>query len=71
MGGQVPIPCIERIAVAEVKASNAERLALMCDGHHYVSLDQVIVTMLKTGLDLQMKYKETSRGGLAVSVVEC
>ena len=71
VAGQVQIPCIERNAVAAVKAINAARLALMGDGHHYVSLDQVIVTMLKTGLDLQMKYKETSRGGLAVSVVEC
>ena len=71
VAGQVQIPCIERNAVAAVKAINAARLALLGDGHHYVSLDQVIVTMLKTGLDLQTKYKETSRGGLAVSVVEC
>ena len=71
VAGQVQIPCIERNAVAAVKAINAARLALLGDGHHYVSLDQVIETMLKTGLDLQTKYKETSRGGLAVSVVEC
>lgn len=71
VAGQVQIPCIERNAVAAVKAINAARLALLGDGHHYVSLDQVIVTMLKTGLDLQSKYKETSQGGLAVSVVEC
>lgn len=71
VAGQVQIPCIERNAVAAVKAINSARLALLGDGHHYVSLDQVIVTMYKTGLDLQSKYKETSRGGLAVSVVEC
>ena len=71
VAGQVQIPCIERNAVAAVKAINAARLALLGDGHHYVSLDQVIETMLKTGLDLQSKYKETSTGGLAVSVVEC
>lgn len=71
VAGQVQIPCIERNAVAAVKAVNAARLALLGDGHHYVSLDQVILTMLKTGLDMQMQYKETSRGGLAVTVVEC
>ncbi len=71
VAGQVQIPCIERNAVAAVKAINAARLALLGDGHHYVSLDKVIETMLKTGLDLQSKYKETSTGGLAVSVVEC
>ena len=71
VAGQVQIPCIERNAVAAVKAINAARLALLGDGQHYVSLDKVIVTMLETGRDLQMKYKETSRGGLAVSIVEC
>ena len=71
VAGQVQIPCIERNAVAAVKAINSARLALLGDGHHYVSLDKVIETMLKTGLDLQSKYKETSTGGLAVSVVEC
>ena len=71
VAGQVQIPCIERNAVAAVKAINSARLALLGDGQHYVPLDKVIVTMLKTGLDLQMKYKETSRGGLAVSIVEC
>lgn len=71
VAGQVQIPCIERNAVAAVKAINAARLALLGDGQHYVSLDKVIKTMLETGLDLQMKYKETSRGGLAVSIVEC
>ncbi len=71
VAGQVQIPCIERNAVAAVKAINSARLALMGNGQHYVSLDKVIVTMLKTGLDLQTKYKETSSGGLAVSIVEC
>ena len=71
VAGQVQIPCIERNAVAAVKAINTARLALLGDGQHYVSLDKVIVTMLETGRDLQMKYKETSRGGLAVCMVEC
>jgi L-serine dehydratase len=71
VAGQVQIPCIERNAVAAVKAINSARLALLGDGQHFVSLDKVIKTMLETGLDLQMKYKETSRGGLAVSIVEC
>jgi L-serine dehydratase len=71
VGGLVQIPCIERNAVASVKAINAARLALAGDGSHYVSLDQVIKTMRETGADMQVKYKETSRGGLAVNVVEC
>ena len=71
VGGLVQIPCIERNAVAAVKAINAARLALAGDGSHYVSLDQVIKTMRETGADMQVKYKETSRGGLAVNVVEC
>lgn len=71
VGGLVQIPCIERNAVGAVKAINAARMALWGDGRHHVSLDQAIETMRQTGLDMLEKYKETSRGGLAVNVVEC
>lgn len=71
IGGLVQIPCIERNAMGSVKAINASRLALSGDGNHFVSLDKVIHTMRETGRDMKSKYKETSRGGLAVSVVEC
>ncbi|MBI2521730.1 MAG: L-serine ammonia-lyase [Bdellovibrio sp.] len=71
VGGMVQIPCIERNAMGAIKAINASRLALMGDGHHQVSLDEVIKTMRETGLDMQSKYKETSTGGLAVNVTEC
>jgi len=69
--GLVQIPCIERNAMGAVKAINASRIALRGDGKHVVSLDKVIQTMLQTGADMQTKYKETSKGGLAVNVVEC
>ncbi len=71
VGGLVQIPCIERNAMGAVKAINAARLAMSGDGSHFVSLDKVIQTMRDTGRDMSSKYKETSRGGLAVSVVEC
>ncbi|GAO25845.1 L-serine ammonia-lyase [Alicycliphilus denitrificans] len=71
VGGLVQIPCIERNALAAVKAINAARMALRGDGTHHVSLDQVIKTMRETGADMMSKYKETSRGGLAVNIVEC
>ncbi|PWG02693.1 L-serine ammonia-lyase [Sphingosinicella humi] len=71
VGGLVQVPCIERNAVGAVKALEASRLALVGDGTHRVSLDQVIETMRKTGLDMNERYKETSLGGLAVNVVEC
>ena len=71
VGGLVQIPCIERNAVASVKAITAARLALHGDGTHTVSLDKVIKTMMETGADMKIKYKETSRGGLAVNIVEC
>ncbi|XAH22733.1 L-serine ammonia-lyase [Xylophilus sp. GW821-FHT01B05] len=71
VGGLVQIPCIERNAVASVKAINAARMALHGDGTHHVSLDKVIKTMRETGADMMTKYKETSRGGLAVNIVEC
>ncbi|HEV7265420.1 MAG TPA: L-serine ammonia-lyase [Falsiroseomonas sp.] len=71
VAGLVQIPCIERNAIASVKAINAARLALHGDGSHIVSLDQAIATMRQTGLDMSHKYKETSLGGLAVNVIEC
>ena len=69
--GLVQAPCIERNAVGAVKAIEAARLAMMGDGTHRVSLDEVIETMRRTGLDMNERYKETSQGGLAVNVVEC
>ncbi len=71
VGGLVQIPCIERNAIAAVKALNAARMALRGDGTHHVSLDKVIKTMRETGADMMTKYKETARGGLAVNIVEC
>ena len=71
IAGLVQIPCIERNALASVKAINAARLAMYGDGSHFVSLDQVIRTMRDTGRDMLSKYKETSLGGLAVNAIEC
>ncbi|GAA3681487.1 L-serine ammonia-lyase [Arthrobacter ginkgonis] len=71
IGGLVQVPCIERNAIAAAKAINAAKMALMGDGQHRVSLDEVIITMRETGRDMSDKYKETARGGLAVNVVEC
>ena len=71
VAGQVQIPCIERNAVAAVKAINAARLALNGTGKHVVSLDAVMQTMYDTGRDMMDKYRETSRGGLAVNFIEC
>jgi len=70
VGGLVQVPCIERNAMASVKAINAARMALRGDGKHFVSLDKVIKTMRDTGADMKTKYKETARGGLAINVVE-
>ncbi|ULR88720.1 L-serine ammonia-lyase [Comamonas sp. B21-038] len=71
VAGLVQVPCIERNALAAVKAINAARMALRGDGSHIVSLDKVIATMRATGADMMSKYKETSLGGLAVHIVEC
>ncbi|REE98666.1 L-serine ammonia-lyase [Thermomonospora umbrina] len=71
VGGLVQVPCIERNAIGAIKAVGAARLALRGDGHHFVSLDKAIKTMRDTGRDMLDKYKETSRGGLAVNVIEC
>lgn len=71
VGGLVQIPCIERNAMGALKAINASRIALRGDGLHVVSLDKAIATMRVTGADMHSKYKETSRGGLAVNAIEC
>jgi len=71
VGGLVQIPCIERNAIASVKAVAAARMAVRGDGVHHVSLDKAIKTMRETGADMKDKYKETARGGLALNVVEC
>ena len=69
--GLVQNPCIERDAMAAVKAINASRLALLADEQHYVSLHNVIEAMREVGRDMKTRYRETARGGLAVNVVEC
>lgn len=71
VAGLVQIPCIERNAMGSVKAVNAMRMAMSGDGKYHVSLDKVIKTMRDTGRDMKSQYKETSRGGLAVNVIEC
>ena len=71
IGGLVQVPCIERNAIASVKAINAARMGLKGDGEHFVSLDKVIRTMRDAGRDMQDKYKVTSKGGLAVNAIEC
>jgi L-serine dehydratase len=71
VGGLVQVPCIERNAVASIKAISAARIALRGDGQHFVSFDRAVKTMRDTGRDMLDKYKETSRGGLAVNVIEC
>lgn len=71
VGGFVQLPCIERNAIAAGTAVAAMRLAMLGDGSHKISLDTVIETMRQTGMDMSLKYKETSTGGLAVNVVEC
>ncbi|SFG22256.1 L-serine ammonia-lyase [Neptunomonas qingdaonensis] len=71
VGGLVQVPCIERNAIGAMKAINATQMALRGDGEHFISLDKVIRTMRDTGRDMQDKYKETSRGGLAVNAIEC
>ena len=71
IGGLVQIPCIERNAMGAVKAINASRMAMNESEGHKVSLDQVIETMYRTGLDMQSRYKETSQAGLALNIIEC
>ncbi|MDO4626856.1 MAG: L-serine ammonia-lyase [Pasteurellaceae bacterium] len=69
VGGQVQVPCIERNAIASVKAINASRMALRRTTNPHVSLDKVIETMYETGKDMNAKYRETSQGGLAIKIV--
>ena len=71
IGGLVQIPCIERNGMGAVKAVNAARLAMNDPGTHKISLDQVIDTMYRTGMDMQSRYKETSLAGLALNIIEC
>ncbi|MDR0435937.1 MAG: L-serine ammonia-lyase [Propionibacteriaceae bacterium] len=70
VGGLVQVPCIERNAMGAVTAITAARLALT-RATQFVTLDQVIVTMMATGADMKRKYKETSQGGLALSLAAC
>ncbi len=69
VGGQVQVPCIERNAIASVKAINASRMALHRTTKPKVSLDKVIETMFETGKDMNTKYRETSQGGLAIKIL--
>ena len=71
VGGLVQVPCIERNAVASMKAINAARISLRGDGEHQISLDAAVLTMRVTGEDMKTAYKETSQGGLAVKYTEC
>ena len=71
IGGLVQIPCIERNGMGAVKAVNASRLAMNDPGSHKLSLDQIIETMYRTGMDMQSRYKETSLAGLALNIIEC
>lgn len=71
VGGQVQVPCIERNAIAAVKAINASRMALRRTSKARVSLDKVIETMYATGKDMDARYRETSRGGLAIRIAQC
>lgn len=71
VAGLVQVPCIERNAMGAVKAVTAASLALHGDGSHFVSLDACIKTMRETGRDMSERYKETSKGGLAVNVTDC
>lgn len=68
VAGQVQVPCIERNAIASVKAINAAKMALRRTSEPRISLDKVIETLHETGKDMNAKYRETSRGGLATKV---
>ncbi|ANI28675.1 serine dehydratase [Yersinia entomophaga] len=71
VAGQVQVPCIERNAISAVQAVNAARMALRRTSEPSVCLDKVIETMYETGKDMNAKYRETSRGGLAIKIVPC
>jgi len=70
-GGLVQVPCIERNGMGAIKAVSAASLALRGDGTHFMPLDNCIETMRQTGIDMNLKYKETSTDGLAVNLPEC
>jgi L-serine dehydratase len=70
-GGLVQVPCIERNALGAIKAVSAAALALREEGEHFMPLDNCIQAMLETGRDMSDRYKETSRGGIAVNLPEC
>ena len=65
IAGYVQVPCIERNAVAAIRAIDAAEYTLYTDGTHRVSFDEIIGIMVETGKDMNSKYKETSLGGLA------
>lgn len=71
VGSLVQVPCIERNGFGAIKAYTASSLAIRGDGQHFMSLDNCIAAMKQTGLEMSVKYKETSLGGLAVSITEC
>ncbi|MCV6547690.1 MAG: L-serine ammonia-lyase [Cohaesibacter sp.] len=71
VNGLVQVPCIERNGLGAIKAVSAASLSLHGDGTHYMPLDNCIKTMWETGQEMDVKYKETSLGGLAVNLPEC
>lgn len=71
VNGLVQIPCIERNGFGAIKAYTAASLAARGSGYHYISLDRCIAAMKQTGMEMSVKFKETSLGGLAVSITEC
>lgn len=71
VNGLVQVPCIERNGFGAIKAYTAASLALRGDGSHFMPLDNCIAAMKQTGLEMSHKFKETSLGGLAVSITEC
>jgi L-serine dehydratase len=71
VNGLVQVPCIERNGFGAIKAYTAATLAIRGGGHHFMPLDNCIAAMKQTGLEMSHKFKETSLGGLAVSITEC
>ena len=71
VNGLVQVPCIERNGFGAIKAYTAASLAIRGSGDHFMPLDSCIEAMKQTGLEMSHKYKETSLGGLAVSITEC
>ena len=69
--GYVQIPCIERNAMGAQRAVDAANYALLTDGEHHVTFDQIVKIMDETGRDLMDKYRETSKGGIAQLFFTC